>query len=237
MRPYCDQLSRDKSDVTVTTSTHSESNQATLTVDFYFDPGCPWAWITSRWMHEVMTVRPVKVQWRSYSLGMLNEGHDNPDFAAKRAMAKKALRMIESLLLEGRNDQIGHFYTEMGNRFHIMGVAASDELMIDAAKAAGVDDKLDIAEDDYWDASVRASLDEAKSLVGPDTGTPVMAWGNRQHAIFGPVLSPAPTGEAAGRAFDAMVELVQNPAFWELKRNRGRGPEFGDVDENCDIPE
>ena len=158
-------------------------------------------------------------------------------FAEKRAMAKKALRMIESLLLEDRNDQSGHFYTEMGNRFHVMGVAASDELMIDAAKAAGVDDKLDIAEDNSWDASIRASLDEAKSLVGPDTGTPVMAWGNQQHAIFGPVLSPAPTGEAAGRAFDAMVELVQNPAFWELKRNRGRGPEFGDVDENCDIPE
>ena len=225
----------------MTTSAQSRASspvaKETLTVDFYFDPGCPWAWITSRWMHEVMAVRPVRVQWRSYSLGMLNEGHDNPDFVDKRAMAKKALRMIEALILEGRNEQIGQFYTEMGNRFHVMGIVASDQLMIEAAKAAGVNDKLDIAEDESWDASVRASLDEAKSLVGPDTGTPVMAWDDKQHAIFGPVLSPAPTGEAAGRAFDAMVELVQNPAFWELKRNRGRGPEFGDVDENREVPE
>ncbi len=221
----------------MTTSASTVTNKETLTLDFYFDPGCPWAWITSRWMHEVMAVRPVKINWRSYSLGMLNEGHDNPKFVDKRAMAKKALRMIEALIQEGRNDQIGQFYTEMGNRFHMMGIKASDQLMIDAAKAAGVDDKLDIAEDETWDASVRASLDEAKALVGVDTGTPVMSWSDKQHSIFGPVLSPAPTGEDAGRAFDAMVELVENPAFWELKRGRSSGPEFGNLDADCVIPE
>ncbi|NQW16703.1 MAG: DsbA family protein [Chloroflexi bacterium] len=225
----------------MTTSTQASANGATdsgtMSVDFYFDPGCPWAWITSRWIHEVMAVRDVSVHWRSYSLGMLNEGHDNPEFVDKRAMAKKALRMIEALELEGRNDQIGRFYTEMGTRFHVMGIAASDQLMIDSAKEVGVDDKLDVAEDESWDAAVRASLDEARSLVGPDTGTPVITWNNKRHAIFGPVLSPAPTGEAAGKAFDAMVELVENPAFWELKRVRRGGPEFGDLDAACDIPE
>jgi hypothetical protein len=198
----------------------------TQLVDFYFDPGCPWAWITSRWMCEVMAVRPVQVHWRAYSLGMLNEGRDNPAFTDKRAMAKKALRIVEALEEEGRQEQISYFYTEMGERFHVNGVPASDALMIEAAHVAGVDDLLAAADDESFDLAVRASLDEAVALVGPDTGTPVIAWNEGQHAIFGPVLSPAPSGEAAGLAWDAFAVLVENPMFHEMKRVRGAGPDF-----------
>ncbi|MCH8222994.1 MAG: DsbA family protein [Chloroflexi bacterium] len=212
--------------VVMTTREAKPGESGTLDIEFFFDPGCPWAWITSRWIHEVAAVRDISVHWRSYSLGMLNEGHDNPAFADKRAMAKKALRMIEALEVEGRNDDIGRFYTEMGTRFHVNEEPASDELMIAAAKAAGVDDKLDVAEDESWDPAVRAALDEAKGMVGADTGTPVIAWGEPRRAIFGPVLSPAPTGEKAGEVWDAMVTLTGNADFWEIKRGRDGGPDF-----------
>jgi hypothetical protein len=202
------------------------SSSTTTTVDFYFDPGCPWAWISSRWILEAAAVRSIEVQWRAYSLGMLNEGHDNPDFVDKRAMARKALRVVEALAKNNRYEEIGAFYTEMGERFHVQNEPACDELMIAAAKSAGIEDMLDIAFDESWDGAVRDALDAAVDIAGPDTGAPVIAWGDPRQGIFGPVVSPAPTGEEAGRVWDGVVALTESAGFFELKRGRHDPADF-----------
>jgi len=199
---------------------------------FYFDPACPWTWLTSRWLVDVAGRRGVDITWRTCSLALINEGRELPpellaripDLPARHALGKCALRMIESLRAAGRNDDIGRFYTEWGNRFHVQAMSPDQSLLEDAARAAGVDDQLPAAGEDAWDTHLRASLDEAVAKAGPDVGSPVLVVGDNERGTFGPIVSPPPTGEDALRLWDALVTLQSLPTFLEIKRGRSGPP-------------
>lgn len=188
-----------------------------MDVRVYFEPTCPWTWMTSRWLVAVAGQTDVVIDWRSFSLSVLNEDDE------EHRLGRPALRVVESLRTAGRDDDIGRFYTELGVRFHRQG--ENDPAVVGrAAEAAGVDDHLGAADDDKWDPALRASLDEALERAGPNVGSPVLVLGGNTRGTMGPIVSPPPEGEDALRLWDAVVALHSLPMFFELKRGRSGSP-------------
>jgi hypothetical protein len=204
-----------------------------MDVSFYFDSMCPWTWMTSRWLVDVAGQRDLDITWRTFSLPMLNEGQEIPpalleaipDIRERLALGKGILRIVESLRAAGRNDDIGRFYTECGTRFHVAEAAPERSVLDEAAAAAGVEDHAAAADDESWDKAIRASLDEALAKAGPDVGSPVIVMEGNERGTFGPIVSPPPEGEDAGRLWDALVALHSVPTFYEVKRGRGGPPQ------------
>ena len=196
------------------------------TVDFWFDPICPWAWMTSRWMGEVEQVRPVEVRWHVMSLAVLNEGRDLP--AQYQDMMKKAwgpVRVVTAAQQLHGDDVVKPLYDAMGTRFHPKGIKDYDQVIAEALAEVGLPAELAAyATSDEYDAQLRASHEEGISQVGQDVGTPVIAVGDV--AFFGPVVTPSPKGEAAARLWDGVVLVAGTPGFYELKRSRTQGPIF-----------
>jgi hypothetical protein len=203
-----------------------------MDVSFYFDSMCPWTWMTSRWLVEVASQRDLDITWRTFSLAVLNEGQEYPpellaavpDLPAKVALGKQILRIVEALREAGRNDDIGRFYTECGQRFHVAALPPERSHLEEAAKAAHVDDQLAAADDEGRDAVLRASIDEALDRAGPDVGSPVLALDGNARGAFGPIVSPPPQGEDVGRLWDVLVTLHSMPEFLEVKRGRTGPP-------------
>ena len=199
-----------------------------MDVHFYFDVMCPWTWLTSRWLVDVAAQRDLTVTWRTLSLPMLHAGPASaspvPDAPRWRSPGELVLRVMESLRADGRNDDVGRFYTECGRRFHVEGQPPAGSVIVEAARAAGVVDHLAAADDDTWDVQVRASLIEALVAAGPDVGSPVMVIDGQARGVFGPIVSPRPEGEDAVRLWDAMVTLLSTPGFLEAKRGRTAPP-------------
>lgn len=199
---------------------------------FYFDAMCPWTWMTSRWLVDVANRRDVTVTWRTFSLALLNEGQELPpallamipDLPARHLVGKQILRIVEALRDAGRNDDVGAFYTECGLRFHVRAEPPDRATLDDAAKAAGVEDHLAAADDDTWDTSLRASIEEALARAGPDVGSPVIALDDNPRGAFGPIVSPPPEGDDALRLWDAVVTMHSIPTFHEIKRGRTGPP-------------
>jgi protein-disulfide isomerase-like protein with CxxC motif len=199
----------------------------TQAVDLWFDPICPWAWMTSRWLLEVEKVRDVRATFHVMSLAVLNEGRDLPD--DYRALMDEAWFPARvALAVEERHgaDTLRDFYTALGTRFH-PGDEPRDRATVEAALAdLGLPVALaDAGETDANDAALRASHAAGMAPVGEDVGTPVIHVNGM--ALFGPVISPAPAGEAAGDLFDGFVKVTAYPGFFELKRTRTVGPIFG----------
>ncbi|MCA0436617.1 MAG: DsbA family protein [Austwickia sp.] len=196
----------------------------TETVRMWFDPACPWAWMTSRWLKNVEQVRDVSVEWHVMSLSVLNEGRDLP--ADYRALMEKSwgpVRVIIAAAQAHGPQVIGQLYDAMGSAIHLRKVDDGDEVIRRALAEVGLPAELArFAHTDAVDEALRASHGEAIALVGDDVGTPVIAVGDV--AFFGPVVSPAPTGEAAGRLWDGCVLVAGTPGFYELKRTRTVGP-------------
>jgi 2-hydroxychromene-2-carboxylate isomerase len=196
------------------------------TARFWFDPVCPWAWITSRWMHEVTAVRDVTVDWRLMSLRMLNEsrpGYD-PAKATSHTFGTRAQRVAAASRRKHGDDAVGRLYTSLGTLIHAEKQPKDGDTLARALAAAGLPETLAAAADDEsYDAVVRAEHDEGIALVGEDVGTPIIAVGGA--AIFGPVVTPAPRGEAAGRLWDGVRLLLDTDGFFELKRGRDRDPQ------------
>ncbi len=197
------------------------------TADFWFDPLCPFAWITSRWMLEVERVRPVAVRWHVMSLAYLNQDKDvsegyremlRPAWGPVRVLVAAAERHGDSVLLP--------LYTAMGNRIHL-DKQPIDRAMIAAAVAeVGLETELvDAMDDPSYDHAVIRSHHEGMDQVGDDVGTPTIAVNGA--AFFGPVLSRIPRGEVAGELWDAAVVLAAYPHFFELKRTRTGELDFG----------
>ena len=194
----------------------------TQTVKFWFDPACPFAWITSRWITEVEKVRDIKVDFNVISLGVLNEDKEDqndPEVQAKWQGARAALAVRE----RHGADKVAEFYTAAGTRIHNEGyaVAGYDKALPEALEEIGVSDADEILEEstkDTYDAGLSDSTKEALSLVGDDVGTPIIVVGD--HGFFGPVLTRIPRGEEAGKLWDGFVILAEYPAFAELKRAR-----------------
>ena len=198
----------------------------TTEVDFWFDPTCPWAWMTSRWMLEVEKVRDVKTTFHVMSLSVLNDGRDLPD--DYRALMDKAwVPARAALLVEQRHgsEKLAEFYTEIGTRFHPGEEPKEVETVAAALEAVGADaDIIEIAQTDAVDDDLKKSHHEGMDPVGDEVGTPVIRVNGM--SLFGPVISPAPKGEEAGSLFDGFVKVTAYPGFFELKRSRDVGPIF-----------
>ncbi len=195
-------------------------------VDFWFDPTCPWAWMTSRWMEEVEQVRDVDVTWHIMSLAVLNEGQDlDPDYRKLMDRAWAPARVVNAARELHGQEFVKPLYDALGTRIHPGGRRDYDQIIVESLEEAGLPAELaGYGESEEFDESLRASHQRGISLVGEDVGTPIVSVDGT--AFFGPVLTPAPRGEEAGRVFDGVVTVASYPGFYELKRTRTQGPIF-----------
>ena len=198
----------------------------TQPVDLWVDPACPWAWITSRWLLEAATVRDLEVRFHVMSLAVLNEGRDlNDDYVRFLERAWAPVRVLIAAEARHGNAVLGPLYGAMGHRRHVAGLR--DDLVIITESLAETGLERDLAEAGSTtdnDELLRASHHRGMDPVGDDVGTPVIHVGDV--AFFGPVVTPAPKGEAAGRLFDGVLAIAATPGFYELKRTRTKGPDF-----------
>jgi len=196
-------------------------------VDLWFDPLCPWAWLTSRWLLAAADVRPLRPRFRVMSLAVLNEGRELPaDYRQFLDEAWGPVRVAVAVEESAGADALGRFYTELGTRFHNRALPREPSTLAEALTATGLPATLaDAAGDSAYDDRVRASHQDGISRVGTEVGTPVISVG--AVAFFGPVVTPAPTGEAAGRLWDGVRLVAETDGFFELKRTRDREPSFG----------
>src|SRR3712207_3416279 len=130
---------------------------------YYFDPACPFTWRTSRWLVTVAPERDVTVRWRAFSLSILNGDNAPEQYRPMMAASSRALRLVEALAADGRHEEIGTFYTEMGTRTHDAETPLSDDIVDASAEAAGIADAKQILDDESWDTAVRESHDRAFS--------------------------------------------------------------------------
>jgi 2-hydroxychromene-2-carboxylate isomerase len=196
------------------------------TVDLWVDPACPWAWITSRWLLEAATVRDLDVRFHVMSLAILNEEHDmSNEYAELMAKAWGPVRVLIAAEQRYGNKVVEPLYSAMGQRFHVRGEKSFDTLAANALADAGLDADLALAAKvTDFDDELRASHLAGMEPVGFDVGTPVIHVGDV--AFFGPVVTPAPKGDDAGRLFDGVLAVASTPGFYELKRTRAEGPNF-----------
>lgn len=199
----------------------------TTAVDFWFDPLCPWAWMTSRWMLEVEKVRDVHTTFHVMSLAVLNEGRDLPPEYRSMMDLEGWIGVRACIGVEQRHgsEALRRFYTALGTRYHLGQEPKSVETVRAALAEVGLDESIaDEALTDVYDAALRSSHHEGMDPVGMDVGTPVLRVNGM--SLFGPVISPAPKGEEAGDLFDGFVKVTAYSGFFELKRTRTVGPIF-----------
>ncbi|SDK90439.1 disulfide bond formation protein DsbA [Nonomuraea jiangxiensis] len=201
-----------------------------IPVDLWFDPSCPFAWVTSRWLLEVEKVRPIEPRWRQMSLYFLNEDKDvSEDYLRGAARAMGAVRVIAAAGAKHGEQYVGALYTEIGTRLHNQGLSKEPERLREVVEGAlesvGLDkDLAEAMHSEEWDEGIRASHDEGITLVGQEVGTPIIRVGS--NAFFGPVITRIPRGEDAGTLWDGVLMVTASEDFFELKRTRTRRPQF-----------
>lgn len=190
------------------------------TADFWFDPLCPFAWITSRWILEVEQVRDVRVRWHAMSLYFLNKDRDlNPDYQARIARGLPIGRVLVATEQQVGNQALLPLYTALGTRIHHEKQELGPDLVEAALAEAGLPAELVEAMDDMsYDDALLASHLEAIDRVGDEVGTPTISFNGS--AFFGPVLTRIPRGEDAGRLWDGTIAVADFPYFFEIKRTR-----------------
>jgi len=196
-------------------------------VDFWFDPVCPWAWITSRWMLEVEQNRNVNTQWHVMSLSLLNSDRDDlpDDYRELLDAAWGPVRVCIAAEQAKGAEVLGPLYTALGMRLHLEHKSPERETLLEALAEVGLPPELaDAATSTEYDEALEKSHRAGLDLVGYEVGTPVIS--TLGSAFFGPVVSPIPRGEAAGQLWDGVLLIAGTDGFFELKRSRTRGPIF-----------
>ena len=209
-------------------------------VSIYIDPSCPWTWITAAWLREVARQRGLMLRWRSLSLVQRDGAELSPSVpehiralaSAARIQSHRLLRVFEALRAQSREDDIGGLYQRFGER--LFGAPArsgppgppAPELVAELVAAGLPEEFIAAADDEFWDAALSDSLDAARKACGPHPLTPAIVLEESPTGLCGPVFSPAPAGEAAVRAWDAVRVLLAEPGFFELSRARTGPPAF-----------
>lgn len=200
-------------------------------LEFFFDPGCPFAWQTSVWVRRVQELRGLTVGWRFISLRFINEDKDLPDGMVRaQERGLRYHRICAAARDTLGNDAVGELYKAFGDRFWYQQVDGDYGARLSvAAKATepelilgelGLPESLLAAgDDDSWDALIRAESEEAFRRTGPDVGTPIITFGEGGNSLFGPVISTVPDDETSLAIYDAVRVLADQPTFSELKRS------------------
>ena len=194
--------------------------------EFWFDPVCPWAWMTSRWILEVEKVRDISVTWNLFSLAHLNRDKELPeDYKSRLIRSWQSTRVIAAAQKEKGAAITLPLYTAISSRIHLKKMEVGIPLFEAALAEVGLDPKLaEAMNDETLNAMIIESHERGIALVGNDVGTPIICVGGA--AFFGPVISPAPKGEEAGKLWDGVVGVASYPGFFEIKRSRTVGPIF-----------
>lgn len=204
-------------------------------VGFWFDPVCPWTWLTSRWILEVRKTRPIAVTWHVMSLAILNEARLDELPENIRVLMGQAWAPVRVLTAAARAhgaDMLEPLYTALGTRYHLQQQPKTRSTIEAALRDAGLPAELAGAGDTgTYDEALRDSHREGITLVGADVGSPIIAVpgpgpNEDKIAFFGPVVTPAPKGEEAARLWDATLTVASTPGFYEIKRTRTVGPIF-----------
>jgi hypothetical protein len=214
-------------------------------VEVFVDPSCPWAWITSRWIAEVAPERDLSLTWRSYCLEIRDDygvAPTMPEEYRERALAGHALshrmlRVFEAARAESGEGAVDALYTEWGRRYFLGGGGAGeaegrgrgdggDALLAGSLSGCGLSaDLLVAADDEKWDAPIVDAMEVAYHYGGPKTQTPtIVVRATPPYGFKGPVMAPAPQGDAAARFWDAINVIAQEPGFFEITRPRANPP-------------
>jgi predicted DsbA family dithiol-disulfide isomerase len=203
-------------------------------VEVFVDPSCPWAWITSRWVKEVAPPRDLSVTWRSFCLEIRDDYGVAPTMPEDRreqaiaahALSHRMLRIFEAARVRSGEDAVDALLTEWGRRFFARGGTRDDTVLGDCLAAAGIDrDLIEAVDDERWDAPIVTSMEIAYAFGGPKTQTPtIVVRSDPPDGFKGPVMAPAPTGEAAVRLWDAIQVISAEPGFFEITRPRANVP-------------
>jgi len=195
-------------------------------VDFWFDPACPWAWLSSRWLLNAAGVRDLQPRWHVMSLSVLNEGRELPaDYQQMMVETWGPVRVCITAQEKFGDDVLLPLYTALGTRIHLQKAGFGRDMVEAALREADLPVELaDAMTSTDYDDALRTSHHDGMDRVGEDVGTPVISVDGI--SFFGPVVTPSPTGEAAGRLWDGVVLVAATPGFYELKRTREQPPIF-----------
>lgn len=196
-------------------------------VEFWFDPICPWCWMTSRWATEVAETRGFEIQWHPFSLQVLNEPNDDSAPKQAHSLGLRVVRVIEAARQAHGDGVVAPLYTAAGTRIHPGGRTDTEQVIAEMLEETGLPAELADAvngEGDVVEDALRRNVAEAMEMAGPDVGIPIISIDGV--AFFGPVVSPAPTGDDALKLWDGIYAAASVPGFFELKRGRKVGPQF-----------